>query len=420
MSNELILTLFLYIIICNIIYSFFDFNYDFDNSIAFDIEQALNSKLIYNFQQKYNCDKDEEALILGKWKGLNEGCKCLGHRVTKGRCRRRNSLNSLVVYVGCEDMPAIPSKYYEKFDNKKFCVKRSTETYRYLLLNKQVINNNETCPEGYKCCGIIDTLNRKLCKKINEECPITINDVNSLKNNSENSKILSRIKISEYKPCMNPHQEDWYQVYGLEYPSKKCTEINGNKYDLKYEKLKFVTNKYDLYKDNDIIEHYPDNTYFNLQNEEIYLYGRNYIGIDIQDIKEFSYDNLIYYEKLSERHYKYIWVISISSLLCLLLCFLESNSIYLENILNNDKAKFYLFFLIILLIINIAINLILFICNLKIKTIIDLDGNDDYTIGIINSLKKEVRVNYIFNLISLIIFAITTIYMIKLYKNNML
>ena len=181
-----------------------------------------------------------------------------------------------------------------------------------------------------------------------------------------------------------------------------------------------ITNKYDLYKDNDIIEHYPDNTYFNLQNEEIYLYGRNYIGIDIQDIKEFSYDNLIYYEKLSERHYKYIWVISIGSLLCLLLCFLESNSIYLENILNNDKAKFYLFFLIILLIINIAINLILFICNLKIKTIIDLDGNDDYTIGIINSLKKEVRVNYIFNLISLIIFTITTIYMIKLYKNNML
>ncbi len=52
MSNELILTLFLYIIICNIIYSFFDFNYDFDNSIAFDIEQALNSKLIYSFQQK--------------------------------------------------------------------------------------------------------------------------------------------------------------------------------------------------------------------------------------------------------------------------------------------------------------------------------------------------------------------------------
>ena len=95
---------------------------------------------------------------MGKWKGLNEGCKCLGNRVTKGRCRRRNSL---VIYIGCEDMPAIPSKYYEKFDNKKFCVKRSTETYRYLLLNKQVINNNETCPEGYKCCGIIDTLNRK-------------------------------------------------------------------------------------------------------------------------------------------------------------------------------------------------------------------------------------------------------------------
>ena len=65
-------------------------------------------------------------------------------------------------------------------------------------LNNQIIGNNQSCQEGYKCCGIIDTLGRKLCMKSNEKCPITITDINSIEtNDTENSQILSLFKLTE-------------------------------------------------------------------------------------------------------------------------------------------------------------------------------------------------------------------------------
>ena len=169
-QGEIIITIVFYIIITNIIYSFLDFDYDFENSIAYEIDQFINGKLIYSFIPKFKCDKNEEALKLGKWKGLKAGCMCPITGLNKGKCTKDQRK------FFCRDIPEVPSKYYERFDFKNICIKRTKERYRDFLLNKQIIENNKKCPEGYKCCGIVDTLNRKLCMKINEQCPITIKD----------------------------------------------------------------------------------------------------------------------------------------------------------------------------------------------------------------------------------------------------
>ena len=202
-------------------------DYDFENSIAYEIDQFINGKLIYSFIPKTKCDKNEEALKLGKWQGIKAGCFCPIIGFQKGKCTRRQK-NKFY----CRDIPEVPSKYYENFGSQKICVKRTKETYKDFLLKKQIIENNEKCPEGYKCCGIVDTLNRRLCMKLNEQCPITINDINSsgkneTENENDNSQILSVFKITESKPCMNPKQKDWENVYKLEYQAKNCTKVNG-------------------------------------------------------------------------------------------------------------------------------------------------------------------------------------------------
>ena len=335
-KNEIIITIIFYIIITNIIYSFLDFDYDFENSIAYEIEQFVNGKLIYSLIPKIKCDSNEETLKLGKWKGLKAGCMCLVTGLKKGKCTYKQKNKFL-----CRDIPEVSSKYYEKFDSKKICVKRTKETYKDFLINKQIIENNEKCQKGYKCCGIIDTLNRKLCMKLNEKCPITINDINSLdKNNTENSKILSIFKITETKPCMNPNQKDWENVYKLEYPVKKCTKVNNRIYDFRYEKLdNFVTNKFDLFENNGIIQNYPSSYFSKLEDKKLYLWGRNFLGFNIEDVKEFSLDDLIFYETISNRHYPYIWIISLIALISIIGCLLEAESYDLNRILQRDRAK---------------------------------------------------------------------------------
>ena len=56
---------------------------------------------------------------------------------------------------------------------KKICVKRKGKSFKELIKSKQIISKNEECKgEFNKTCGIIDTLDRKLCVENNEECPI--------------------------------------------------------------------------------------------------------------------------------------------------------------------------------------------------------------------------------------------------------
>ena len=319
----------------------------------------------------------------------------------------------------CRDITEIPSKYYEKFDFKNIFVKRTKERYRDFLFNKQIIENNKECPEGYKCCGIVDTLNRKLCLKINEQCPITINSLNKniTENNTENSQILSIFKITETKPCMNPNQKDWENVYKLEYPPKNCTKVNNQLYDFRYEKLEnFVTNKFDLYDNNGIIQNYPSNSYSKLKDKKLYLYGRNFIGFNNEDVEEFSLDDLISYETISNKHYSFIWKISLIALILLIACLAEAGT-YNLNIISQREAQVYLLMTYGCIIIIFYTNFIVFVYNLRIQNIIVVEGNDDYTKENMRVFKNEIRMHYYFNLSSLILILILVFFIILIFKN---
>ena len=121
---EFIITLIFDIIVLNAIYSYNDFTYDFENSIAYEIEQILNGKLIYSFIPKKYCDKNEEILKLGKWKGLKAGCMCPVKGLVSRKCFSKEKTKFL-----CKDIPEVSYQYYENFDSKKISVKRTKETY---------------------------------------------------------------------------------------------------------------------------------------------------------------------------------------------------------------------------------------------------------------------------------------------------
>jgi hypothetical protein len=259
--------------------------------------------------------------------------------------------------------------------------------------------------------------------KIDERCPITINDINPIKenknNNTENNQILSIFKLTEYKPCWNPYEKMWKQDYVREFPFKKCSKINNNIYDNRYEKLEnFVTNKYDLYYDNNIINNYPKKTFSQLERTKVYLWGRNNIGIKYEDIKEFSYDNLLIYENMSNKYYSYIWKLSLLASMFLIILLIANCN---PNRVNERAFESFLYTVACLFIfihIIFVLNLIVLVYNLKLRKIIVIEGNDDYMKEIIKILYSEIKIHFIFNMISLILILVFDAYIVIICKNS--
>ena len=83
--------------------------YDFDNSIISYISNDLDSKLIYNLNQRDKCEEGEEILILGTWFGSSNKCKC-GSLIKNESCYKAD--------VGCETIYG-DAKNYTKFNGKK-------------------------------------------------------------------------------------------------------------------------------------------------------------------------------------------------------------------------------------------------------------------------------------------------------------
>ena len=217
---------------------------------------------------------------------------------------------------------------------------------------------------------------------------------------------------------MNPNQKDWENVYKLEYPGKNCTKVNNQLYDFRYEKLeKFITNKFDLYDNNGIIQNYPSNLHSKLKNKKLYLYGRNLIGFNNEDVKEFSLDELISYETISNKHYSFIWIISLFALLFLIRCLAQAGT-YNLNIISQREAQVDLLMTYGCIMIIFYTNFIVFVYNLRIQNIIVVEGNDDYTKENMKLFKSEIRMHYYFNLFSLILILILIFFIILFYKNN--
>ena len=408
--------------------------YNFDKTIISYINNDLNSRLIYNLSQKEECDKGEEALILGTWFGSLDRCQCDNAFMSRKCYDYETECNTI----------SGASRNYTKFNGKKICATRKGNTYKELLQSNQIIAKNDQCQGKYnKICGIIDTLERKLCVEYNEECPITnelienetrINNYNPVypeniyniyllndeNNNDNNDKIISFIELGENYPCINPMEKvfttnDYYDKNKC----KECSDVSGKRYDDRYENLtKYsTTSKYELYKDNNF--NYFFYTFIFEDKTPINLYGRTLYGINPDD--DINFDRIFEIPKTLESHFKTMRTITF--ILCLIimspiilvifaLAFKYSgNDIISSNNSREGEGKCCYKRSQVLLIITTYIyigaatlgNFVVYVFDILIlKNVVELEGilnkvkdnTDIYIKELVGELIEDISVNY--------------------------
>ena len=178
--------------------------------------------------------------------------------------------------------------------------------------------NDEYCPIN---TDNIQNKIRKLFSK-NESIPFENNYYNYNLNTDKDAQLISIIKVSQYKPCINPSEKYWDYHYVLEIQEKKClTEIKGDVYDSRYQIVSNSISKLQLYNENSITQKLQNIDEANLnkiKKDKVYLYSRNFLGIDINELEKsgITYDKLISSQELIQ---KYIKLQNIYSFLILIL-----------------------------------------------------------------------------------------------------
>ena len=392
----LILAIILYVL--NIVFSFKFAKYNLEeNGITLEIINSLEGKLIYSFELKNNCSSEEEILSLGEYEGFKEGCKC------KDKNKDEQCSDDDI-----ENKCTKTQLKFQKINSKYICVKKSKKTYIDLIKSKQIVSKDSECPNNFKSCGIIDTLENILCAPKNDACPITMADIensniihkdNSINNiNSTNSQILSMFILTENKlPCIVPGENIWRIQ-----PNRKCNNtILGILYDDRYEKINGInTTKYELYKDNSMIDYYPNITIETTLNKTIYLYARSFIGFKSESIDKYeNYKSLISKQNLPNNCGNALYYLVVEIPLGIL--------IILQG---GGGGSYCLLVLIIIRIINFFIYFILciiiLICSLNIELILCIKASDEFTNELIQIFIDKHSINFSFSLANIIIFVI--------------
>ena len=154
------------------------------------------------------------------------------------------------------------------------------------------------CKEHYKSCGIIDTLNQKLCIREEENCPLydivigrqpyNLKDYiydkeANIYYNNENYKgntIIGKLILNDGEPCYYLDDKLWKKFVSYEIGDGhlECkNEIFGKKSDDRYEERGNVEYKR-LYEDNNLFARYYILPY--IKDERVSLYKRVFLGID--------------------------------------------------------------------------------------------------------------------------------------------
>ena len=172
-----------------------------------NILDTFSSTPLFDFEINSNCGANDN-IIFHRWEGRKETTDYWSN----GHHRTRTDV------VDATDIT--------KINGNKFCYKKMM-TYLELLNNGQIIKKGEICKQDYINCGTIDTLEQKLCVKINEKCPlydvridpdneiITSGNYQTDKNrnsniyynnenyNEENKKIIGKLLLNDGQPCYN-------------------------------------------------------------------------------------------------------------------------------------------------------------------------------------------------------------------------
>jgi hypothetical protein len=258
---------------------------DFNN-----IFDTLKASPFFNFHLEYqNCGADE-YINFHTWEGIIET-----HDYYSGTGSKRKRHSETIIKGKSE---------INKINGRFFCYRKGM-TYKQLLYNNQIIKKNETCKDGYKNCGIIDTLEQQLCMPQDDECPLydvgiaegnnyykdnadykydEISRIYYNKNtyNEPNKKIIGKIVLNEGEPCYEFNEKLWRSfIYEeVENSHLECElEIFDKKSDDRYTKIGDIS-YYMIYRDNIHYNYYSLLPEKDLRSKNLSLYKIEFFGID--------------------------------------------------------------------------------------------------------------------------------------------
>lgn len=198
----------------------------------------LSPILKAEFSKKTCSELGMVDIIVDQWPGTNEGCDCTNKvtdkngTIEEGTCSRFKGSSE----KNCKDVASIANKTYSIWRNHHFCGQLMNVTNYFDLL---YVKKSDECMPEYKSCGLLDTLQNKLCVNSQDECPLNFLKIVS----AEAAATYDITKYNKNGPLTdgkflitsNKHPESSLAIQFLVSQGKPCL-------DNSYFNFKFETN----------------------------------------------------------------------------------------------------------------------------------------------------------------------------------
>lgn len=363
------------------------------NSFALSVPKGYFNEIRENFKDHplmdisemvSSCQKNQSQITFGKWPGTKHGCNCIGKYPVKSNCTDSLCVGKCSLdetNAGCIDVDEISSVNINIWKGKRLCSSQTKYSYEELL--NMSVGEREHCPDGYKNCGKLDSVNNILCYPKNEDCPI--NDLvvtfwdrpplqykyqtipldneyylHFTNEAIDNFVVRSKIKAGDESPCIDSNEYNSLGPYYILNAGGGCTKsYKLEKYNPYYWELDTFS-KYDVYQENGIIDkinslpHYPLNM---LQNYHYSIFRGGFIGF-FKDCKN-QYQTITEIISAIDSTFTFIKNLNISSfafLICelIILC-IFSCELFISNSFSkiNYEGFIFCFFCFLVFILEI-------------------------------------------------------------------
>ena len=298
------------------------------------LNAILNKEPIFNLKYSDSSNEDQVVVSFSSFKGTTEGCDCRGSNSTSipSQCRGticRKTCSASMKKMNCSTIEPLNEINITIWRNKQLYKNKEKGNYTYKAFLENAVSSDKECANGYKQCGILDSLGNKLCLEEEEECPLNfllINneettdlpyDIETIKLDEKkylhyshmaiNLPIIIDFQLSDNEICINPEEYgstsnsslyilDHYKYYGCN------SNIGGNQTDNRYFKLD-NDNKYSIYSMSSIVDKLaslPEYPFKELNATESYLYYTNYHGMnkELMMRNQYEIENIDEYEKI--------------------------------------------------------------------------------------------------------------------------
>ena len=357
-----------------------------------------NNKPIADIKLSSNsvCPKEYELIKIGKFEKMDSGCFCSNRGFfyfgkDTSKCLKKNPM--------CQAITSKNEKPLYKWREMYLCAKFLDINY----FNLTYVSLDDSCPDGYKRCGIIDSLTNVLCIENFKNCPINflkiidknsgfnqskVNDSTLLfqdfanstfslvsSNNYYNGKVVINLHSNYGGKCLIPHEVAYEEAFSYELintPSffNKC---NGLLSQFKYHPYFFIldkVNKKQIFIENNIYDEYINLPFYPLSSfeaSEYHLYHTIYHGFNKDCSNNISLqDYQKYHGKINDTFFKSEVYTFIALQICSIYVFLMFSE-HILSILTDEASLSELITYFLWWIIFFSITLFLCFETIKIK-----------------------------------------------------